>query len=216
MTAVAVVAAICLVACETAAHAQGAPPGQTVVHINADRPVVLQQLVDGSPWRDVCLSPCDAPLPSGALYRVSGPGTRDSTHFLLHHEGRAVLDVKRGRPSAFAGGMIILTTIGPATSLLGFGLILGGVNTNADRYLCSRYPDRPCPTGTTFIASGVITLAVAVGLTVVGTFLVATNAATKVAQPIPPPESRRRPEWSAEPLVAAGTPWMFPLATATF
>lgn len=84
-----------------------------------------------------------------------------------------------------------------------------------DRYLCIR-PNEPCPSGTTLIAAGAFTLAVAVGLAVVGTLLVARNAATTVTQPMAPPESRRRPERSAESLVAPGTPSMFPLAAATF
>ena len=215
--------AICLLASETAAHAEDAPPphvyaeNTALVHINSGGQVVLQQSVDGAPWRDACLSPCDASLPTGALYRVSGPGTRQSKPFSLdEHDGKVALDVRRASTAAASWG-IALMTVGVVATVVGLYLVGDGASRISERELswCSKYLSTRCDSGMPRLVAGSISLGAGLGLAVVGAILVGTNQSTKVGQ-LPPADVARRPEWNVDRVAVPATPWVFPLVAITF
>lgn len=202
-----------------------APPPQvgptTIIHIDAPVPVLLEREWAEGAWQPVCESPCDTPLPTGALYRIGGPGTRRSKPFVVSPQnGRISLDVDRASTGGFALG-ITLVTVGPIVLLVGVVVaVLGWAESRSVTYCVTA----PCPqdnNGSGMVAAGFITMGIGAAGTVVGAVLLGSNLRTKVGQFGAPvqsagPDWLRRPTWYGERPVVPATPWSVPIVSATF
>jgi hypothetical protein len=80
-----------------------------IVHIEADRPVVLERSERNGPWVPACSSPCDRDLPISSMYRVLGAGVRASIPFQLAARAgeRIVVRVSSASKVRFIGGFVI-------------------------------------------------------------------------------------------------------------
>ncbi len=100
------------------------------VHVESDRPVRIERRSGerSRDWDSVCTSPCDTELPLDAEYRIAGEGVRNSAPFQLSARAgeRVELAVNTASKGGFVGG-IVLTSLGPVTSLIG-AVVLVAVN----------------------------------------------------------------------------------------
>ena len=80
-----------------------------IVHVEADRPVVLERSERNGPWAPACSSPCDRDLPISSMYRVLGAGVRASIPFQLAARAgeRIVVRVSSASKVRFIGGFVI-------------------------------------------------------------------------------------------------------------
>jgi hypothetical protein len=194
------------------APSPGTDGSDAVVHIDADRPVVLERSEAGGAWTLVCTSPCDLPLPLSSTYRISGYGVRRSTPFSLSARGgeHVVIDVNTASRGGYVGG-IVLAGAGTLVALVG-ALVLqnqalgqpAGASANSDARMV----------GWSMVAGGAL---MALG----GVALIAHNAHSKV-EPTPTPRPRsdawlRLPTWR-EDRSGAGLPGAvdIPLLHRTF
>jgi hypothetical protein len=102
-----------------------------------------------SSWTRVCESPCDAELPIGDAYRISGSGVSDSKEITLDAPPNGAVDVVVD-PSNKTG-MIVgagVGGLGGLSFLAGAFYFTFGTVTNAVRDECSTYPERPILFGT--------------------------------------------------------------------
>ena len=94
-----------------------------IVHIDADRPVVLERSERNGPWTPACSSPCDRDLPISSMYRVLGAGVRASIPFQLAARAgeRIVVRVSSASKVRFIGGFVIA---GVGLASVGFGALV--------------------------------------------------------------------------------------------
>jgi hypothetical protein len=98
------------------APAPSAPPAATrpmvVVHLDSPQPVTLEgRSGDDDDWEVMCTAPCDRPVPTTFVYRITGSGVRTSRTFHVDAGSRVTLQVD---PSSSAGhaGAIVITVVG--------------------------------------------------------------------------------------------------------
>ncbi len=201
------------------------PQSTSVVHIDAEIPVILEQSTyGGDDWHPVCQAPCDASLPLQASYRISGDGTRRSKPFVISPtpDGKATLDVARGTTTGFALGITFVAT-GPIVFLIGLAVtVLGAAASSAND--CTNATGSRCTASDAgaVITTGIVLMGVGIGGTVIGGILLGNNIRTKVGQvgvTIPgypgAQDLVRRPTWYAErpPVPASAT---IPLVAVPF
>jgi hypothetical protein len=97
------------------------------VHITSSSTVVLYRRVPGSTaWTMACTSPCDAELPLGDSYRVTGNGVAQSSEFSLQGSPNSTIELKVDGQST--GGMVLGGALAAIGSLVGYvGLLVVAV-----------------------------------------------------------------------------------------
>ncbi len=178
-----------------------APRGSAFVHLDTDQGLVLESIAPGTGrWAMVCAAPCDAQLPIGREYRISGEGVRPSRPFGLGAAPgqRVIITASGASRGAFAGG-VALTTVGTAAVIIGLVVLLVGAAGTCDAFsgVC---------TGSSSgaeTAGAVISIAGAAAM-VGGIILMASNARTRttqiVAQALPPAPDRPQTAWLRAPI----------------
>jgi hypothetical protein len=113
----------------TAATARADEPAsaRVRVHVNTPEPVVLERRDEGTPWQDVCTSPCDADVPLEGRYRINGDGVHKSRTFHLEPSanGQVTLDVDPGASFGHTAGVIMIIGGIPATAVGAIVLVAG-------------------------------------------------------------------------------------------
>jgi hypothetical protein len=110
---------------------QPAQAASVLVHIDSPQEVNLMRK-SGKNYDIVCTSPCDAMVPVGETYRISGSGVTSSADFHFGSAGpgqRIVLHVDPGSTGTRAGGWVIFG-IGTATLVAGLTVMLIGALQN--------------------------------------------------------------------------------------
>jgi hypothetical protein len=177
--------------------APSSPEPAAIVHVNADRQVVLERRdPGGGPWTLACSSPCDIALPISSTYRVAGAGVRNTRPFHLdaHPDEHVTIDVNPASRGAFAGG-IAMASAGLGAMVSGF-FVLVVVQANDDEAAAFGTHS----TDTTATAVGWAFVAGGAALTVGGALLIGTNAHSKERQQQPPQaDASRRPPPKSTP-----------------
>jgi hypothetical protein len=189
-----------------------------IVHVQSQLPVIVQRR-DGDAWKDACKSPCDAPLPRDAEYRVVAPAGRPSDAFRLAvpANGRVVLHVDPwGGSRSTAGG--VLMVIGGVS--IGIGIIALGVQSaggisfslnspcaeagSPEAVAACQQKQQQQEAARRASASNAVGIAMLVigAVSLIGGFALSQYDATTVAQVTPPEQPRRVPAvaeagWSA-------------------
>jgi len=174
--------------------------GSVLVHMDAEEGVVLESIAPGSGrWALVCAAPCDAQVPLGREYRISGEGIRPSRPFGIQAPPgqRVTLSVVTGSRAGYSGGLA-LTSVGSAAVVVGlFVVLFGALGT------CDSFGNCTPADGGVETAGLVITLA-GVAVLVGGIILVASNSRSRATQTIGElvPQAPARPEtaWLRAPL----------------
>lgn len=172
---------LCLLA--RSAHADGPEEGGAVsVRLDADderatleRHVSNETESGAEPWRELCITPCQARVPADAALRVGGQRINPSKPFHLP-EGRSEVSVKAdvGTKAHTAWGYVLMLG-GGGVAVSGAGFLLMG----------SVFPDdrETGNIGRAFTTFGAVTLGIGLAAVVGGIVLVTTDDTTvQVAQ----------------------------------
>ena len=156
------------------------PPPEVWVHVDAPQGVLVQQdKTNDDDWVTVCTAPCDAPLPTGFYYRVTGGGIKTSADFAFHASPgtRETVVVDGASKSGFVIGvigMIVGGIVGYVGLLLvSFGDLQAGFDDTSNSGSTSN-------SGTT--GAGAAMIVVGLVAAVGGLVLTLSNAKTKVGQ----------------------------------
>ncbi len=175
-----------------------------VVHVEADRQVVLERSDRTGPWSVACTSPCDKELPLASRYRFAGAGVRNSGAFQLAAGPgeHTVLHVKSASKALVVAGYFLAGT-GLATAGAG-SLVLLNKSLEASGY-------GPASDGGPSKTAGEVMVAAGAAAIVGGIVMIATNLTSKVDQtapPTPPPSDAwlRAPTWREDGKGAALAP----------
>jgi hypothetical protein len=197
-----------------------APPGASAarvrVHISSPKNVILFRRASGSTaWVQACTSPCNAELPLGDTYRITGNGVPASAPFTLEGPPGGLVDITVA-PASNAGmiGGGFLAATGATVGFVGLVLTLAGQVQLSVRN--SETHTIPPDQARSERNAGLVTMLVGAAVTAGGLLLCVSNGKTDVTQSAssaaPPPEPRpvdaflRQPTWVASrPETAAAT-----------
>jgi hypothetical protein len=199
-----------------------APDGPHVrVHITTPKQVILYRRAPGSTsWSRVCTSPCDAEVPLGGSYRITGNGVPATAPFSIEANPGSVVDL--AVDPASTGGMIGGGFLAATGGTIGFvGLVLAAVGeAGAPRH------DRGASGMSRDAAedvrnAGLVTLAVGGLLTLGGILIFVSSGKTDVTQASssadhaaagrPLDAFLRAPSWRRQATAEAAAPSTFPI-----
>ena len=178
------------------------------VHITSPKLVQLYRRPAGTTgWTNACASPCDADLPVGDDYRISGSGVAQSSEFRLKGGDHVELVVNPTSTGGMVAGGLVAGT-GAFAVYVGFLTTLVG----------SVYAyDRPGPAARD---AGIGIMLVGAAATALGLVVLVNSAGTEVSQQGGPTQEKdaflREPTWRGFSSRAAGTSAAFPIFSREF
>lgn len=144
------------------------------VHITGRNKIILYRRPAGSmAWSQACTSPCDAALPIGDTYRLTGNGVPQSKEFRLDAPPGGSVDINVDPPSTpgiVLGG--IMAYGGGLTAYVGLILTLAGLGEDSS-YGRNRHETRD---------AGLITMAVGTGIGALGLVVFLNSSTTDIEQ----------------------------------
>jgi hypothetical protein len=168
--------------------------------VAADKEVVLESLAPGEQWELACTAPCDAELPLGNQYRISGPSIRRSRPFAITASPgqHAVITVSAGSKGAFAGGVALLS-VGAAAAAVGLFVFAIGATECSDGGVVVCVDGYAPNSG--LVVAGAVTLLVGVGTLLSGVALM-SDSRTREAQTFAALVPKARPDtaWLRAPM----------------
>jgi hypothetical protein len=178
------------------------PRDRVWAHVSESEDAQLRQYRDDRhAWSIVCTGSCDAGLVAGALYRVTGPGIRDSAAFRLSAAtgSHIALDVQAAS-TVQAGAGMVLVPAGILAMITGVVVVVvGAMSEGGGSDALGEPPDH-----NTLAVPGWTTFGLGAAAVIGGIALLATNARTSVVQrsvstpdgPLPPEVGWRSvPTW---------------------
>jgi hypothetical protein len=149
----------------------GAPFG-VQVHLDAPPGTGLLQSTEKGQWTTACVAPCDATLPTGAIYRFAGAGYKTSTVFVLNGAGGQLeaIEVRPASKTAYGIGIGALAVGCAAIFIVQFAWPV---------YALAQAFEEP-PTGIPIWLP--LTTLAGLSLTISGIVLMVSHARTKVSQ----------------------------------
>jgi hypothetical protein len=213
--------------------AQAPPPGSFLpapltgsafVHVAADSGVTLESIAPGEQWTLACTAPCDAELPLGNQYRISGSSVRRSRPFAITAipGQHAVITVSAGSKRRFAGGVALLS-VGAAAAAVGLFVFAIGATECSDGGVVVCVDGYAPNSG--LVLAGAITLLAGVG-TLLGGVALLSDSRTRETQTFAALAPATRPDtaWLRAPMwreAARNTPGLpkalgFPIFSRSF
>jgi hypothetical protein len=175
--------------------ARAAGDDATPVQVEIAKPIdqgvalVLERVIDGTNlWESVCVGTCEQAVPRGGQYRVNGHGVRPSPAFALAPDRETVhLDARVAYKAGWTGG-VLLTIVGPLTSIVG-GLTIAlqqqqpqSFQTPCTGPPCPVQQTQPSTPSSALTVGGAVTVGVGVVMTIAGIVAILSTDHTTVHQ----------------------------------
>jgi hypothetical protein len=192
------------------------------VHITSPRAMQLYRRLPGtSEWAHACESPCDAELPLGDEYRVTGGGNGGTKEFRLEGQPGGTVEIALDPPAV--GGMVAGGLLGGVGGMVLYVASLTWLGASAAESTDCAEPvfasqcssDRGLRDGS-LVAMGLGTAAMVLGIVIVvnasRTDVVQHPATTEPSQAA----FLREPTWHSAPIAPAGGSMMMPIFGGRF
>lgn len=155
------------------------------VHITSRKQVILYRRPAGTnSWTQACTSPCDAELPIGDGYRITGSGVAQSKEFHLQASPGGAVDVVVDPPSQ--GGMVVggvMAYGGAATAYVGLlTALVGAAQAGEKCYSSSGYCADRKSDGEDLRDGGLVALGVGAAVGALGLVVFFNSVSTDITQ----------------------------------